>query len=276
MLKNLPIIAAALLVSCSGPNAPEPNEDSAFGAAPVVETGKSTDQAAEIETVDTTEPATGTFTGGLHAEVDELAAGGDKMMELFVVLRDAEPDVYQAFTDEIQSAYDRGERDMNVYFEAGARVRPKFLAAFAEAQLTTTDELTLDILRLGPELWPALAAQSGQECFRNMMGQAPSNPAVIPADFSAKETQLMIDVFKNQVGQQPIATDAEFAEWLEGFRARQPEAAADIGLLQYATLNDQQAMRACKAMMAFSSDLSSQPKKTAVEIQRYLTKAGME
>jgi hypothetical protein len=188
------------------------------------------------------------------------------MGEVFSALRESEPEIYAKLID----AATRGAAAGKSPFEAGAEVRPLYLARFMELGKTAADADVNELLTFSADQMQALMAIDPQLCVTVAMGGVDERITQLPKDMLEREMRIMARMIRAGEQNAPAASLDEVNAWIQNFAATNPDALNGLALMGQTGLTSEQATAICQSNIALSRALSSEDPATSAKLFRAL------
>lgn len=192
------------------------------------------------------------------------------MGEVFAALRTKEPEIYAQLVD----AATRTAASGGSPFEAGAAVRPVYLARFVELQKTAADTDINEMIALSGDQMEAAMAIDPQLCIKLGNGQADERMGQFPAELRDKEMSIMARVLRAGPGTAPAATVEEVDAWVAKFAQENPGALEGLAAMSNPAASAEEATLVCKANVALSEALAKEDPATSAKIFRAILQQG--
>lgn len=201
----------------------------------------------------------------VKSELMSLESQG-AMGEVFSALRTAEPEIYAKLVDSATRAAAEGRSP----FEAGAEVRPVYLARFVELGKTAKDEDINELLAFSSDQMAALMAIDPQLCVIIANGGADKRIEQLPASMTNREMSLMARVIR--AGQQngAGASQDELNTWIQKFSTEYPTAMQALALMGNPTVTDEEASAICNGNITMMQALGKEEPATRARLFRGL------
>jgi hypothetical protein len=187
-------------------------------------------------------------------ELLKAESEGGALGEVFAALRTAEPDIYAKLVD----AATRGAAAGRSPFEAGAEIRPLYLARFTELGKTASDADINELLDFSGEQMSALMAIDPQLCVTIAMGGADARVQQLPKSMQEREMQVMARIIRAGEQGGAGASLEELGTWITKFATAHPEAAQALGMMSTPAHTTEQAKAICEGNIAMTDALGEE------------------
>ena len=187
-------------------------------------------------------------------ELLKVEAEGGALGEVFAALRTAEPEIYEKLID----AATRGAAAGRSPFEAGAEVRPLYLARFTELGKTAADGDINELLDFSGDQMGALMAIDPQLCVTIATGGADARVQQLPKPMQEREMQVMARIIRAGEQDGAGASLEELGAWITKFSGAHPEAAQALGMMGTPSPTDEQAKAICEGNIAMTDALGEE------------------
>jgi hypothetical protein len=202
--------------------------------------------------------APGSGAGGavdVRAEFLKAEQSGTAMGDLFLALRESQPDVYEKF---IQIASDEIAKGKTP-FEAGAAARPLYLERFLETMRTTSDENVNELLAFSQEQMKHALSVDPQLCVKLTNGEADPRTQKFPPELIQRELELMAKVLRDGDRKTAGASADEIETWTLSYLNKNPDAAEGLSLIGTASPDNDQARQICQANIDLLGGMLAEP-----------------
>lgn len=189
-------------------------------------------------------------------EADMLAVESQGAMgEVFAALRVSEPEIYEKIVAAASKAVDDGTSP----FEAGATVRPLYMARFVELTKTAADEDISELVAFTVRQGEAALKIHPQLCASLASGAADVRMQQLPKDIIDDEMRLMARMIRKGDQHGPGASREAIDAWVGGLLSSNPAMQEGLQLIGQPGLTDEQATAVCNSNMAFTRAVMQLP-----------------
>ncbi len=188
------------------------------------------------------------------------------MGEVFAALRTAEPDIYAKLVDSATRAATEGRSP----FEAGAEVRPAYLARFLELGKTAKDEDINELLSFSADQMGALMAIDPQLCVIVAKGGVDQRIEQLPASMTNREMSIMARVIRSGEQNGAGASQDELNAWIQKFSVEYPAALQGLALMGNPTPTTTEATEICNGNITMLQALGKEEPATRAKLFRGL------
>jgi hypothetical protein len=199
-------------------------------------------------------------------KVESQGALGD----VFEALRLKEPQIYAKVID----AATRAAAEGRPLFEAGAEVRPLYLARFLELGKTAADEEVNELVAFSGEQMEAVMAIDPQICVKLGNGEADRRLTQLPKSMIDREMALMARVLNKGEQGAPAATVEETDAWIEKFATEYPDAIEGLVAMSNPAPTHEEATKICQANSTLSKALLKEDPATSARLFRAIMQQG--
>ncbi len=206
----------------------------------------------------------------VRSEFMKMETQGAAMGEVFAALRTAEPEIYEKFVEAATSKVTAGLPTEQAGFEAGAEIRPLYLARFTELGKTAADGDINEMLDYSGEQMTQLMAIDPQLCVTVAMGGADMRVGQLPKATQEREMRVMARIIRAGKQNNPGATQEELEAWIIKFASAHPEAAEALGIMGLSSPTDEQAKAICEGNIAMTQALGEEEPATRARLFRGL------
>jgi hypothetical protein len=204
----------------------------------------------------------------MRAEMLEAESQG-AMGEVFAALRQSEPEIYEKMVAAMSKAAHEGTSP----FEAGASVRPLYLARFEELAKTAADEDINELLAFTVRQSEAALAVHPQLCASLASGAADPRLQQLPKDIVEDEMRLMARMIRKGDQNSPGAPQETIDAWVGELFSTNPAVLEGLQLIGQPGLTDEQATAVCNSNLAFIKAVRQLPPTEAATMFRGLSQA---
>ncbi len=168
------------------------------------------------------------------AEVQRLADDGDMYGEIFLVLKDRRPQVYDKFRSIAVREYGRGRPVREASFVAGQRMREVFLTEILQLSRGASDDNVKEMIGVIIATYEHLNAEDPADCVRSIDGLKPEKVEKYPAELRKREMQLVIDLLNTprEMANRRVASDKEVINWMVNLSTLEPDVAEMFVLME--------------------------------------------
>jgi hypothetical protein len=191
----------------------------------------------------------------VRAEFMKAEQSGTAMGDLFLALRESQPDIYEKF---IQIASDEIANGKSP-FEAGAAARPLYLERFLQTVRTTSDENVNELLAFSQVQMKHALSVDPKLCVKLSNGEADPRTQQFPPELVQRELELMAKVLRDGDKKTSGASADEVQTWTLAYLNRNPDAADGLSLIGTASPNDEQARKICQANIDLLQGMIAEP-----------------
>lgn len=182
----------------------------------------------------------------MRAEMLESESQG-AMGEVFAALRTSEPEIYE----KIVAAVSKAALDGGSPFEAGASVRPLYLARFEELTKTAADEDINALLDFTVRQSEAALEVHPQLCASIASGAADPRIRDLPTSLIDEEMRLMARMIRKGDQNAPGAPPEMIDQWVERVFAANPSILDGLSMVGQPAVTDDQARAICNSNLSF-------------------------
>jgi len=182
----------------------------------------------------------------------ETEAGA--MGDVFAALRTAEPEIYAKLVD----AATRGAAAGRSPFEAGAEVRPLYLARFAELSKTAADSDINELLDFSGDQMGELMKIDPKLCVTVAQGGVDMRIQQLPQSMTQREMTIMARMIRAGEQNGAGAAPEELNAWIEKFAADYPAAVEGLSLMGNPSPDSAQATTICEGNIAMTDALGKE------------------
>jgi hypothetical protein len=176
----------------------------------------------------------------MRSELLEAESQG-AMGEVFAALRQSEPEIYEKMV----AAVSKAAADGTSPFEAGASVRPLYLARFEELAKTADDQDINDLLAFTVRQSEAALGVHPQLCASLASGAADIRIQQLPQDVIDDEMRLMARMIRKGDQNAPGAPAETIDAWVGSLFATNPAVLEGLQMIGQPGLTDDQATTVC-------------------------------
>ena len=195
----------------------------------------------------------------------EMERKGDANAQLFMALEEYQPDLFEAFLNEMVIGLDNGMSSSSEWIAIGAKIRPMLLKTYYKNFQSASDAHAIGALEHAIETFKFLGNADPEECVRIANGLPPSRVGITSPELQQRETDLMLAIF--QAGPDESVTTAsvdEVIEWMIPVAMEDPDYSEAFGYMQTPNLTDEQNAIGCNAIIfVFEKMLEEEPARTA-------------
>lgn len=174
--------------------------------------------------------------------------------DVFAALRTAEPEIYEKLVD----AATRGAAAGRSPFEAGAEVRPLYLARFAELSKTAADSDINELLAFSGEQMGELMKIDPKLCVTVAQGGVDMRIQQLPASMTNREMTIMARMIRAGEQNGEGATMEELNAWIEKFATENPAAVEGLQMMGNPSPDTAQATTICNGNIAMTDALAKE------------------
>lgn len=168
------------------------------------------------------------------AEVQRLADDGDMYGEIFLVLKDTRPALYNDFRTIAVREFSRGRPTREASYVAGMQMREKFLSEILQLSRVASDENIKEMIDVTIATYEHLNEENPKDCVRSIEGEAIENMDKYPPILRKREMQLIVDLLKSpkQMANRRAASQKEVLNWMVNLASTDPEIAEMFKLME--------------------------------------------
>lgn len=204
----------------------------------------------------------------MRSELLEAESQG-AMGEVFAALRQSEPEIYE----QMVAAVSKASLDGTSPFEAGASVRPLYLARFEELAKTAADDDINDLLAFTLRQGEASLQVHPQLCASLASGAADIRIQQLPKDIIDEEMRLMARMIRKGDQNAPGASPEAIEQWVGTVFAANPSILEGLSLIGRPGVTDDQAQTICNSNLAFVREITKLPPSEAATMFRGLSQS---
>lgn len=195
------------------------------------------------------------------AEVQRLADDGDIYGEIFLVLKENRPALYNEFRDIAVREFGRGRPAREASYVAGMQMREKFLSEILQLSRTAADDMIKDMIGVSIETFTHLNEEAPGDCVRSIEGLAPEKVDDYPPVLRKREMQLITDLLKAPqiTANRRVASEKEITNWMFNLSTAEPDVAKMFVLMASEKRNDKDNKALCEGMITVYKRLSYKP-----------------
>ena len=192
------------------------------------------------------------------AEVQRLVDEGDMYGEIFMVLKERRPALYNEFRDIAVHEFSRGRPAREASYVAGMRMRETFLNELLMLSRVASDDHVKEMIGVIIETYTHLNAEDPGDCVRSIEGLPPENVEKYPNTLRKRETQLIVDLLSDEstLANRRAASDREVLNWMVNLASLEPEVAEMFQLLEAEKRNKKDNAAICDGMITVYKRLS--------------------
>lgn len=192
------------------------------------------------------------------AEVQKLVDAGDMHGELFLVLKERRPELYNEFRKIAMNEFSNGRTARQAGYNAGVRMREKFVEELLSLSRAASDEQVTEMIAIVLDTYRHLNENDPQDCVRNIKGLPPENIKDVPKALQERETALVVAMLKEPqtARNRRAASVNEVTNWMGNVVQLEPEIGQALRLLESERLKTEQAEQACNGMIDLYKRLS--------------------
>ena len=174
--------------------------------------------------------------------------------EVFSALRTAEPEIYEKLVD----AATRGAAAGRSPFEAGAEVRPLYLARFAELSKTAADGDINELLDFSGDQMGELMKIDPKLCVTVAQGGVDARIQQLPTSMTNREMTIMARMIRAGEQDGAGATPDELNAWVEKFATEYPAAVEGLTMMGNPAPSSEEATTICEGNIAMTDALGKE------------------
>lgn len=191
-------------------------------------------------------------------EVQRLAEDGDLYGEIFLVLKDQRPSLYNEFREIAVREFSRGRPTREASYVAGMQMREKFLAEILQLSRVASDDNIKEMIAVIIETYTHLNAEEPTDCVRSIDGLAPEKVDEYPPALRKRELQLIVDLLSSPktMANRRAASEKEVLNWMINLSSSEPEVAEMFKLMAAEKRNKKDDAAVCEGMITVYKQLS--------------------
>lgn len=168
------------------------------------------------------------------AEVQRLVDDGDMYGEIFMVLKERRPALYNEFRNIAVREFSRGRPTREASYVAGMQMREKFLSEILKLSRSASDEHVKEMIAVIIETYTHLNAEEPADCVRSIEGLTPEKVEKYPPELRKRETQLVIDLLREPqtMANRRVASEKEVLNWMVNLSSLEPGVGDMFNLLE--------------------------------------------
>ena len=168
------------------------------------------------------------------SEVQRLADEGDMYGEIFLVLQNTRPALYNEFRNIAVREFSRGRPTREASFVAGMQMREKFLSEILRLSRVASDENIKEMIDVTIETYTHLNAENPGDCVRSIEGLMPEEVDEYPPALRKRELQLIISLLSDEktTRNRRAASQKEVLNWMINMTSVEPKVGDMIRLLE--------------------------------------------
>ena len=168
------------------------------------------------------------------SEVQRLADEGDMYGEIFLVLKDTRPALYNEFRSIAVREFTRGRPTRESSYVAGMQMREKFLAEILQLSRVASDDNVKEMIAVIIETYTHLNAEEPADCVRSIDCLAPEKVDEYPPELRKREMQLITDLLSSPktMADRRAASEKEVTNWMLNLAASEPKVAEMFKLMR--------------------------------------------
>ena len=168
------------------------------------------------------------------AEVQRLADDGDLYGEIFLVLKDTRPALYNEFRTIAVNEFSRGRPTREASFVAGMQMREKFLSEILRLSRVASDENIKEMIAVMIETYTHLNAENPADCVRSIEGLTPEKVEEYPPALRKRELQLIVSLLSDEKTtlNRRAASQKEVLNWMVNMISVEPQVGDMLRLLE--------------------------------------------
>lgn len=190
----------------------------------------------------------------LRGEFKKLETSGTPMGDLFLAIREGQPELHTEFMDVVTREIGNGKSP----FEAGAAARPIYMARFMELLKTTGDDDINTMLAQSIAQMETSLAMDPLLCVKLVRGEADPRMSDFPAEMRESELRLMARVLRAGKLDAPVASAEDVQAWAGRFVGAHPELGAGLAIFEMPAPSSEQAAEICRANIGVMKGLEAE------------------
>lgn len=158
------------------------------------------------------------------AEVQRLVDEGDMYGEIFLVLKERRPKLYNDFRTIAVREFNRGRPAREASYVAGMQMREIFLTEIMHLSRSASDDHVKEMIAVIIDTYEHLNEQDPSDCVRTIEGLSPEKVDKYPPELRKRETKLVIDLLKDPkvVANRRAASEKEVLNWMVNLSTLEP------------------------------------------------------
>lgn len=192
------------------------------------------------------------------SEVQRLADEGDMYGEIFLVLKDTRPALYNEFRQIAVHEFSRGRPTREASYVAGMGMREKFLEEILQLSRIASDDNVKEMIGVTIDTYTHLNAEEPSDCVRSIDGLAPEKVDEYPPELRKREMQLIVDLLRSPktMSARRAASQKEVTNWMLNLSASEPTVAEMFKLMNAEKRNKKDDEAICDGMITVLKQLS--------------------
>jgi len=192
------------------------------------------------------------------AEVQRLADEGDMYGEIFLVLKDSRPALYNEFRTIAVREFGRGRPTREASYVAGMQMREKFLSEILQLSRVASDEHAKQIIDVTMATLTHLNEENTADCVRSIEGLPPEKVDKYPPELRKQEMQLITDLLgaPKTTAQRRAASEKEVLNWMVNLASTDEDISEMFRLMEVQKRTGKQNKAVCEGMITVYKRLS--------------------
>ena len=158
------------------------------------------------------------------AEVQQLAESGDMYGQMFVVLKDRRPQMYNDFRRHAFREYSRGRTAREAGYLAGRHMRKQLNNELMQLSRVASDEDVREMISITIATFQHLNEEATSDCERLINGEELEQVKDFPNDLRKRETKLIVDLLDapQTAANRRAASRNEVTNWMMNVATLEP------------------------------------------------------
>ena len=159
-----------------------------------------------------------------EAEVQQLAESGDMYGQMFVVLKERRPELYNNFSRHAFREYGRGRTVREAGYLAGRHMRKQLNNELLQLSRAASDEDVKEMISITIASFQHLGDKGPKDCERLVKGEELEQVKEFPGELRKRETQLVVDLLgaPQTVANRRAASRNEVTNWMMNLATLEP------------------------------------------------------
>ncbi len=191
----------------------------------------------------------------IRSQFEELEKSGTAMGDLFLAIREGQPELHAQFMDVVTKEISNGKSP----FEAGAAARPLYMARFMELLQTTGDDDINAMLAQSIAQMEAALVMDPLLCVKLVRGEADVRMTQFPLEMRETELRLMARVLRAGKLEAAVASPEDVQAWAGTFVGAHPELSDGLEIFELPEPTSEQADKICRANIGVMKGLEEEP-----------------
>jgi hypothetical protein len=158
------------------------------------------------------------------AEVAQLAESGDLYGQMFVVLKDRRPEVYNDFRRHAFREYSRGRTARDAGYLAGRHIRKQLNNELLQLSRVASDEDVKEMISIMIATFEHIEQENAKDCERLANGEELEHVKDFPNELRKRETKLIVELLNapQTVANRRAASRNEITNWMMNVATLEP------------------------------------------------------